>query len=506
QVLLNRRGHVDETMAIDATDATRAIRSGPVRETAVYDVFDNITYVKGGAVLGMIEQWLGEERFRRGLAAYMREQRLSNATAGDLWFHIGRAAGRDVASMAASWTNQPGFPLVSVQSRCDGGVTRVALSQRRFRAPASAASSSATWQIPVRLARGAQAATVLLSGASATATLAGCSDEPVRANAGGIGYYRTAYDAQARAALQVRFVRLPPADRVLLLADVLALAQAGDLPLAEALRWLAGLHDVRDAARVPLFGQAVEAFEWLDNAFTGTPQQATLRESARALLKPELARLGWDPAAADDAETLALRARLVRALGRLQDPDTQAEALARVERDEALTPRLHRSVREAAQVVAGARADRARFDRMLAQLAAANGEQERRTLVSALASSGDAARATELLDRMLKGDLPPNTAMLVPMKMAELSPLGGDIVYRHLIAHWPAWAQLAGPYGRRWLLPEAAWHSNDPARAQQLLADQQRLVGPDGQAMAARAAAHIGQLADIRDRAATIGP
>lgn len=505
QVMLNQREYLDETMATDATDATRAIRSGPVRETAVFDVFDDITYVKGGAVLGMIEQWLGEPQFRRGLAAYMRERRLSNATAGDLWFHIGRAAGRDVASMAASWTDQPGFPIVTVRSSCDGGMTRVTLAQKQFRAAAMSVSSSPIWHIPVRLARGAQSATVLLAGAQTTAMLPGCSDEPVRANAGGIGYYHVAYAPDVRSVLQARFLTLPAADRVTLLADTIALAQAGELPLAEGLRWLGEVRAVRDAARVPLFKQAVEAFEWLDIALSGTPQQAVLRESARALLKPELARLGWDPSPTDDAETLAMRARLVRALGKLEDDDTLAEAMGRVERDEAGTQPLHPSLREAAQIVVGVRADRARFDRMLARLAAAAGEHERHTLARALASGRDAARATELLDRMLKGDLPANIATLMPARVAELSPLG-DLAYRHLIDHWPAWSQLAGTYGMRWLLPGAAGSSNDPARAQQLRDDQMRLVGADGRALAERAAARIGQQAAVKARAATIEP
>ncbi len=42
-------------MSGDAGPATRAIRSGPVYETAVFDVFDAVTYTKGGAVLTMIE-------------------------------------------------------------------------------------------------------------------------------------------------------------------------------------------------------------------------------------------------------------------------------------------------------------------------------------------------------------------------------------------------------------------------------------------------------------------
>ncbi|CAD5372734.1 Aminopeptidase [Rubrivivax sp. A210] len=506
QTLLNNRGWVDETMALDATDATRAIRSGPVRETAVFDVFDGITYTKGGAVLTMVEQWLGEERFRLGLAAYMRERRMSNATAGDLWFHIGRAAGRDVAAMAASWTDQPGFPLVTVASRCEGGKTRVTLAQRRFRsAAAPAPAAEPQWQIPVRLARGAQAATVLLDQAQASTILAGCSDEPVRANAGGRGYYRVAYAPEAHAALRERFAALPPADRVALLADTLALAHAGALPLGEGLRWLALLPQVRDGGRVPLFKQAIEAFQQLDQAFAGTLQQAPLRDTARALLAAELMRLGWEPLPADDPETLAMRARLVRQLAAFDDAATLAEALARLGRDEAGTQPLHPSLREAVRIAAGVAADRARFDRMLAALAVAPGEQERRTLASALASGRDAGRARELLDRMLAGDLPSNIASMMPPMVAELSP-HGELAYRHLLDHWPQWQQIAGQTGQRWLLPGTAENANDPARAQALIADQARLVGPDGARLAQRAAARIGQLADLKARAAGLGP
>ncbi|WP_298825796.1 M1 family metallopeptidase [uncultured Piscinibacter sp.] len=507
QVPLNYRSAIDETMSTDSSDATRAIRSGPVRETAVFDVFDDITYVKGGAVLTMIEQWLGEESFRRGLSAYMRERRLSNATAGDLWFHIGRAAGRDVAAMAASWTDQPGFPLVAVAQRCKGGATQVTLTQQRFRAgSASTPRGGGThWQIPVQLARGGQRADVLLANAQSVAVLPGCSDEPVRANAGGLGFYRVAYAPDVQMALRDRFAALPAADRVALLADMLALSQAGALPLDEGLSWLERIAEVRDAGRVPLFKQAIAAFGLLDKSLAGTPQQSALRGTARALLAPELARLGWDPAPSDDPETLAIRAQLVRQLAHMDDAATLTEALERLSRDESGAQPLHASMREAVRVAAGTSADRARFQRMLAALPAAPSEQERRTLASALASGRDPARAGELLDRMLQGDLPPNVAMMMPGMVAERSPFG-ELAYRHLVDHWQAWAKLAGPIGQRWLLPEVAKHSNDPARARSVVEDQARLVGPDGTMLAARAAARIRQLVELKSRASGQAP
>ena len=56
------------------------------------------------------------------------------------------------------------------------------------------------------------------------------------------------------------------------------------------------------------------------------------------------------------------------------------------------------------------------------------------------------------------------------------------------------------------LLPETAQHSNDPSRAQALVEDQARLVGPDGAALAAKAAARIHQHADLKTRGAALAP
>ena len=46
----------------------------------------------------------------------------------------------------------------------------------------------------------------------------------------GVGFYRVEYDAAQLRALAGRFARLAPADRVTLLSDTFALAQAGRVP------------------------------------------------------------------------------------------------------------------------------------------------------------------------------------------------------------------------------------------------------------------------------------
>ena len=74
----------EEALALDAGKATRAVADPPAHEIGIFEVFDDITYQKGGAVLGMFEAQIGEEVFRDGLRNYMVAHRYSNATADDL--------------------------------------------------------------------------------------------------------------------------------------------------------------------------------------------------------------------------------------------------------------------------------------------------------------------------------------------------------------------------------------------------------------------------------------
>src|SRR3712207_4591585 len=56
---------------IDSLSTTRAIEF-PVRSPDdASGMFDTLTYTKGGAVLRMLEQWLGPERFRDGIRRYL---------------------------------------------------------------------------------------------------------------------------------------------------------------------------------------------------------------------------------------------------------------------------------------------------------------------------------------------------------------------------------------------------------------------------------------------------
>ena len=500
QVELQQRLPIDRTMTLDAGPATRAIRSGPVRESSVFDVFDSITYVKGGAVLSMLEQWIGEDAFRRGLAAYIDERKYSNATAGDLWFHLSAASGRDVSAVAASWTDQAGLPVVQLRSACEGGRTRVSLSQQRF-ANQPGPVAPRLWKIPVLLSRGGEVSTVMLDAAHTDAELPGCSDEPVLANAGGKGFYRVAYGAPALDALAARFVRLPAADQVVLLSDTFALAQAGQVPMAGYFLLLAMLPGVQGSARATLFTMAGAALDKLDSALAGTAAQARVRAAGRALFAPELARVGWVVQAQDEAQVEKLRGMLIARLARWDDADTIVRAKQLFAQDEAGQAALQPSIRAGVIEAVGTHADRAQFDQLVARLKSAASEEDRWLYASSLASGRDAGRAKELLAASLEALAPPNIAASIAGMVGERSPLG-TLAYDFTLANWDRLARLAGGNwaGSSWLLPGAASRFNDRARAARLVADQKRKAGPDGAVPAARVSAAIELSAAVRQR------
>jgi aminopeptidase N len=500
KIALESRLPIDRAMTLDAGTATRAIRSGPVRESAVNDVFDDITYAKGGAVLTMLEQWIGPAEFRRGLVAYMKGQRLSNATAADLWHYIGQASGKDVAGVAASWTDQQGFPLVQVSSRCEAGEQRITLTQSRF-TNAGPSGAAQLWKIPLRYTRGKRAATLLLEGAQRTVAVGDCSDVPVVVNAGGVGFYRVAYEADALATLTRRFVDLGQADRVSLLSDAFALVQAGRLPLQPYLDILQSLPRIDDASRTMLWSVARTQLDFLDVALAGRPAQKRLRAIGRDLLAPQLAQLTWTPAPKEDEQTAELRGDLIASLARFDHAPTIAQATRAFDDDDAGTAKLPASLRRPVTLAAGMHADRARFERLLARLAKAAGEEERWMLASALAAGRDAQRAEELLAVSLKGLVPANVSSVIPGLVARLSPFG-DQAYRYALDNWQPLAELTGTGGRAYVLPGAARGFSTAEQADRLVEDQRRNAGVDGDMLAAREAAAIRLRAAVQAREA----
>src|SRR5205823_4284131 len=124
---------------------------------------------KGGAILRMIEGYLGEEKFREGIRLYMRRHREGNATADDLWGALAEASGQPILELANGWIRQTGYPLVTLTEQ--GG--RITVTQRRFFSDPQAAPELTQWLVPLVLRVDGRERRVLLKSASETVDTGG---------------------------------------------------------------------------------------------------------------------------------------------------------------------------------------------------------------------------------------------------------------------------------------------------------------------------------------------
>jgi puromycin-sensitive aminopeptidase len=335
--------HRASALHLDALKSTHPIH-GVVRNAGeAGESFDAITYEKGGAVLRMIEGFLGEGPFREGIRQYMRKHARANAVKEDLWSALGQAAKQPVEELATAWVGQSGFPLVS--ARLEGRTLH--LSQRRFYSEPGVQSGE-KWPVPMVLrfedGGGVREQRVLLRDAQATVALEGTGDVKwLTANAGSTGFYRVAYDKPALERLAANVKALAPSERISLLADQWALVRAGQASVADLLDLAGRFGDEEDDS---VLDELVGRLAYVEGRLVDGEEQARFRAWVERLLGPGLKKLGWQASPGESDRVKLRRAALVRAVGGLaRGQEALAEARPRVARmlegdREALEPNL----------------------------------------------------------------------------------------------------------------------------------------------------------------------
>src|SRR5262249_36639801 len=120
---------------------------------------------------------------------------------------------------------------------------------------------------------------------------AGPCGAPIKINSGDVGYYRVQYDGETLAALTRDFQRLTPEDRINLLADTKALADAGRVPAAQ---FLAVADAVAENDHRAVWDEVIRGLAYLEFLERGRPGRAALQAYARSRLRSVFERLGWD--------------------------------------------------------------------------------------------------------------------------------------------------------------------------------------------------------------------
>jgi aminopeptidase N len=407
QVWLRANAAKQRAMATDALSSTHPIQQPVKTESEADSAFDEITYQKGQSFLRMLESYLGEADFRAGIRSYMQAHKYSNSTTADLWIALGEASKKPISALAASWTEQPGLPLVSVSADKSGLTT----SQERFTVHQKNAKPL-EWKIPIAW-RDVQADPSVASRVflleTKSAALPGIQPGQVaKLNAGDIGYYRVAYDSAHFEKLLASVTQFPEADKVTLVSDTWALVQADRRPIADYFKLVEAL---RADDGLAIWEQITTALSYIDFLYIGNKERPAFQTYARSLLRPVFDRLGWDAKSGEEAARGLLRVNLITTLGDLADQGVIDIARERFQQFLADPQTLAPDLRPAVLGVVGRYADQKTWETLHELGVKTKSIEEKGRFYFALSAALDPDLAKRTLPLSLTDELPASRAV-----------------------------------------------------------------------------------------------
>ena len=352
-------GDEQDTLNIDAQHTTRAIRAEANTPDEIDQMFDGIAYGKASDVLLTVENYLGEETFRKGVQAYLSAHEYGNATAEDFWNAQTATSHKPVDRIMESLIVQPGEPIFKFGAPADG---KAAVEQKRFfLSPGITPDPAQKWKMPVCFkVSDTQDCEVVTP---ETSSLAVPATSLFFANAGGKGYYRSVYaPAQYQDLAAYAESALTPSERISLAGDEWAQVRANKATVGDYLNLVAALKSDPNAE---VFSNAAGKIATISDKVASTKEERDeLAGWVERTFAPEYAKLG-PPASGDTPNTIELRAQLLAMLVS-HGNDTELQAQARKIADQYLydPASVDPTLGQAALAAAAANGDAALFDRL----------------------------------------------------------------------------------------------------------------------------------------------
>jgi len=436
------------TLNVDALANTRPIHQAAETPAQIQELFDGIAYGKAAAVLRMLESYLGEETFRAGVNAYLKQHQYANATAEDFWDAQSNTSKKPVDKIMPTWVLQAGEPIVNVKAQCSGNSSNVKVTQQRYyfdRAKFESPNDQ-LWQIPLCLKGSATTGAPkceLLTKKEESFTLPGCSSW-VLANAGATGYYRVGYEPDVvRALAHDAETKLSPAERIALQNDIWASIRVGREPVGDYLAFAQGLQNDRTRAVLEdVLGRLDYIREYLVSETDRDSFQAWLRQ----YMTPMMKEVGWEPKPGESEEQRTLRARLLTALGQdARDPDALAEARKIADKGLADPASVDHELAGSALPLAAINGDSEFYDKVTAALKNTKSPEEYYAYFFTLPQFTDPKLLQRTLDFAISPDVRSQDALqLVTSVLAN--PDGEKLAWDFIRQHWSEIEKAGGPF------------------------------------------------------------
>jgi puromycin-sensitive aminopeptidase len=413
---------------VDSLHSTRTVEF-PVESPADADgMFDVLTYQKGGALLRMLEQYLGPDRFQAGVNHYLTKHSYGNTETNDLWDAIEHVVSTDggemipVRRLMDSWIWQAGYPLIS--ARVDG--SDLVLSQRQFTFDNN--PDATLWVIPIHVRIGNEMQKVLLEKDDIRIAMKNPADVVV-VNAGGSGFFRVEYSADLMSRISGDTLRdLTTLERYNLVDDAWNAVVAGAV---SADRFMAFAHNFTNETDLAVWQAMNKGLVGLGRMLS-RDEMPPYNAFIRALVSPAYVALGANPVDGEPELTAKLRGLLLSTLAVLGADETAQKRCRDILFNNATTePEL---VAAATNVVA-ATGDVQDYEWFLGRFKDPSTPQDRIRMLYALAEFDDAELMQRTCDLAFSDEVKSQDAPFL-ITRAIANKYHGDIAWAAAQKNW----------------------------------------------------------------------
>ena len=311
---------MNTAMSLDSLKTSHPIDVNVNHPSEIREIFDSISYDKGGCILRMLEHFVGEKNFQKGLQKYLTKHQYDNAQGSDLWNAIGQVSKQPIDKMMKTWINQVGFPLLEVKRN----TSTLTLKQSRFLLEGDKNPSKKTWSIPLVIEEGNQRMKKLMTKKSEKIHLKN-KDRNFIINSGRTGFYRIQYDNETleNLSLLIEEKILDHVDRWSLQNDYFAQAVSGKKNIQEYLDFTSAYYDEDNYISSLSLAHNLYSLYILARKEKFSDE---LRQYAINFLGITFDRLGWDKKKNEPHTDSLLRSFAIVGMGKLGDKQINSEA------------------------------------------------------------------------------------------------------------------------------------------------------------------------------------
>ena len=423
-------------MELDALKSSHPIDAKVKQPSEIREIFDAISYDKGGCILRMLENYVGEKNFRKGLKHYLNKFKYKNAQGDDLWKAIGNVSNLPVKQMVDTWIKQVGFPLVEVQQKN----STLVLKQRRFMylSPKNK-SNKKIWHIPISLSNKIKGPTtkILFTKNSSTIKIKknNAFNMPMIANYGRSGFYRIKYDRSTLVDLKYLITekRIPHIDRWAIQNDLFALCVAGQASIRDYLDFSDAYIDEKDYLTCTSIAKNLLLLYY--KTF-GEFFSDEIRKYALNYFKAIFDRLGWDPKPNEKHTDALLRGFVISSLGKLGDKHVLEKAQEQfkkfIKNSNSLRPDLREPI---LSLVAWYQNNEKTYTQLSNLFIKAKSQEEKLRFLSAMCSFRDRRLLLKTLT-FSQTEHVRSQNMQLPIMRISMNPYGKQVLWTWLVKNW----------------------------------------------------------------------